>query len=196
MFMRDIFEDWSEKNYPKDVTFMLGFYLAILDTAEEKSKFEELYIKYKQDMYSVAYSILHNVQDSEDAVHQAFLTIANNFDKVSKIPCQEIKAYIVIIIRNVSINIYNKNRRIAEHSAELNDNAVISIDMLEQYEYKQLVRTISELPQIYKDIIYLYYLEDFAAKEVAKMLNISLDTVWKRAERAKKILKKELERGE
>lgn len=175
---------------------MLGFYLAILETDEEKSKFEELYIKYKKNMYSVAYSILHNVEDSEDAVHQAFLTIANNFDKVCKIPRQEVKAYIVIIIRNVSINMYNKNKRIAEHSAGLDDNAVINIDMLEQYEYKQLVKTISQLPQIYKDVIYLYYLEGFTAKEISKMLSISSDTVWKRAERAKKMLKEKLERGE
>lgn len=175
---------------------MLGFYLAILETDEEKSKFEELYIKYKKNMYSVAYSILHNVEDSEDAVHQAFLTIANNFDKVCKIPCQELKAYIVIIIRNVSINMYNQNKRISEHSAELDDNTVINIDMFEQYEYKQLVKTISQLPQIYKDVIYLYYLEGFTAKEISKMLNISSDTVWKRAERAKKMLKEKLEEGE
>ncbi len=174
---------------------MLGFYLTLIDDDEGKSQFEELYIKYKQDMYSVAYSILHNV---EDAVHQIFLTIANNFEKVRKIPCQEIKAYIVIIIRNVSINIYNSNKRKAEHSAELNDNVTVDVDVLEQYEYTQLVKVISELPQIYKDIVYLYYLEEFTAKEVAKMLNISVDTVWKRAERAKKLLKEalELERGE
>ncbi|MBP1560761.1 MAG: sigma-70 family RNA polymerase sigma factor [Oscillospiraceae bacterium] len=175
---------------------MLGFYLTFIDDDEGKNQFEELYIKYKQDMYSVAHSILHNVEDAEDAVHQAFLTIANNFEKVRKIPCQEIKAYIVIIIRNVSINIYNSNKRKAEHSAELNDNITMDVDVLEQYEYTQLVKVISELPQIYKDIVYLYYLEEFTAKEVAKMLNISVDTVWKRAERAKKLLKEALERGE
>ena len=175
---------------------MLGFYLTFIDDDEGKNQFEELYIKYKQDMYSVAHSILHNVEDAEDAVHQAFLTIANNFEKVRKIPCQEIKAYIVIIIRNVSINIYNSNKRKTEHSAELNDNVTVDVDILEQYEYTQLVKVISELPQIYKDIVYLYYLEEFTAKEVAKMLNISVDTVWKRAERAKKLLKEALERGE
>ena len=72
----------------------------------------------------------------------------------------------------------------------------MDVDVLEQYEYTQLVKVISELPQIYKDIVYLYYLEEFTAKEVAKMLNISVDTVWKRAERAKKLLKEALERGE
>ncbi|MGN1303636.1 MAG: RNA polymerase sigma factor [Oscillospiraceae bacterium] len=175
---------------------MLGFYLALLDTAEEKSRFEELYIKYKQDMYSIAYSILHNAEDAEDAVHQAFLKIANNFEKVCEIPSQEIKAYIVIIIRNVSINIYNSNKRKSEHITELNDKIAVEVDFLEQFEYEHLVKAISELPQLYKDIVYLYYLEEFSAKEIAKMLDITADAVWKRAERAKKMLKEKLERKE
>ncbi len=172
---------------------MIGIFLAIIDDEEDKKQFEELYIKYRQDMYSVAYSILHNIEDAEDAVHQAFFKIANNFEKINKIPCQEIKAYIVIIIRNTAINMYNSNKRMAEHSAELNDDISVDADIFEQFEYNQLVTAISELPQIYKDIVYLYYLEEFTAKEISKMLDISADTVWKRAERAKKLLKEALE---
>lgn len=175
---------------------MIGFFLAVIDDDEDKKQFEELYIKYRQDMYSVAYSILHNIEDAEDAVHQAFFKIANNFEKINKIPCQEIKAYIVIIIRNTAINMYNSNKRKAEHSTELNDDIAVDIDIFEQFEYGQLVKAVSELPQIYKDIVYLYYLEEFTAKEISKMLDISADTVWKRAERAKKMLKEKLESGE
>lgn len=49
---------------------------------------------------------------------------------------------------------------------------------------------------MYKDIIYLYYLEEFTTKEIAKMLGVTVDTVYKRLERAKKLLKETLERGE
>lgn len=54
---------------------MLYIYLSALDTDEEKDYFEELYLQYRHKMYGIAYSILHNEQDSEDAVHQAFLKI-------------------------------------------------------------------------------------------------------------------------
>lgn len=90
---------------------MVGFYLAMLDSVEEKDKFEELYRLYRQDMYKVAYSILKNSADAEDAVHEAFWSIANNFERVCKISRQEIKAYIVIIVKNASIDIYNKNSK-------------------------------------------------------------------------------------
>lgn len=89
-----------------------------------------------------------------------------------------------------------KTQKKAKHSVELLDNTPVDIDLLEQYDYSQLVKVISELPQIYKDIIYLYYLEELSAKDISKMLNISANTVWKRAERAKQLLRDALIRGE
>ena len=172
-------------------------YLAVISDDDDKNYFEQLYLKYRQDMYRTAYGILHNKQDSEDAVHQAFLQIADNFDKIKSIPCQEIRAFFVIIIRNVSLNIYNKNKKRSERNLETEENNTnIEIDFFEKYEYEKLVKTISQLPQIYKDIIFLRYLEEFSVKEVARMLDISQNTVWKRTERAKKMLKELLEKEE
>lgn len=82
---------------------MINVYLSALETAEDKDQFKELYIKYKQRMYAIAYKILHNFEDSEDAVHNAFLKIADNFEKIKKFSCQERERYIVIIVRNTSI---------------------------------------------------------------------------------------------
>lgn len=80
---------------------MLMLYLSMLETDEDKQNFERLYIRYAQDMYAVAYNILKNKEDAEDAVHQSFLKIAENFRKISQIPCHEIKPYIVIISRKI-----------------------------------------------------------------------------------------------
>lgn len=176
---------------------MINIYLSVLETAEDKEQFGDLYIKYKQKMYAVAYSILHNVEDSEDAVHEAFVAIANNFEKIKNFSCQEKERYIVIIVRNVSINIYRKNKKNSEHLTELNDNQpTVNINFFEDIDRDALIQTISNLPLIYKDILFLYYVNQYTTKEISKMLNISMDTVWKRIERAKKLLKQELEKGE
>ncbi|MGN1086219.1 MAG: RNA polymerase sigma factor [Porcipelethomonas sp.] len=49
---------------------------------------------------------------------------------------------------------------------------------------------------MYKDILFLYCLQEFTAKETAKMLDISVDNVRQRALRAKRMLKEILEKGE
>ena len=52
---------------------ILFIYLQMLETPEEKSKFEQIYLEYRDLVFYIANRILHNKQDSEDVVHEAFL---------------------------------------------------------------------------------------------------------------------------
>ena len=51
-------------------------YLMMIDSPEEQSKFEKVYLTYKGLMYHTAYKVLNNEEDAEDAVHNAFVKIA------------------------------------------------------------------------------------------------------------------------
>ena len=72
-------------------------YLQMIESDEDKSKFEQLYIMYKGLMFHVAMKILKNEFDAEDAVHQAFLSLIENLKKISDVKCPKTRAYIVII---------------------------------------------------------------------------------------------------
>lgn len=61
-------------------------------------------------------------------------------------------------------------------------------------EEEELVRRmVGELPEKYRDIVYLYYSADLKLTEIAQCLHISLNTVKTRFRKAKSILKKRLE---
>lgn len=177
---------------------MLSICLSMINSEEDKLSFEELYYTYKQSMYAAAYSVLQNKEDAEDAVQKAFIAIANNFKKIKSLSSQELKPCIVIIVRNHSINIYNSNKRRAERTVEYDDNtAPVDVNFLENYEYEELLAVISELPSIYRDIVFMHYVRGFTPKEIGKMLDIKVEAVWKRIERARKLLRKALdERGD
>lgn len=66
-------------------------YMALIDESENQSKFEEIYNTYKGLMFYVANKILNNEADSEDAVHNAFITIAENIKKLIKRCVQKLK---------------------------------------------------------------------------------------------------------
>ena len=179
------------------VTEMINLYLSVLETDEDRCQFEDIYRQYKNRMYKFAIGILHNNEDAEDVVQQSFLTIANNFDKIKSFSCHEMNSYIVIIIRNTSINLYNKNKRNSERSTELDEQqTAVEVDFFNNIDYEHLVQIISRLPLIYKEILLLHYVEEFTVKQISAMLGISIDNVRKRTERAKKLLKAELESGE
>ena len=173
---------------------MLSIYLSVLDSDEDKSRFEVLYNLYRQSMYAIAYGILHNEFDAEDAVHESFLKIANHFEKIKEIKCPKTKAFIVIIVKNTSIDIYNRNKKTAENTIFIDDmcNRVIDEKAFEDIDYQLLLNKIDELPETFKDILYLRYVNGFFVEDTARLLNISVDAAYKRIQRAKIILSDKL----
>ena len=57
-------------------------YLQMLEDLSDRDKFTLLYNKYRRLMLYVANQILNNQDDSEDAVHEAFLSIIRNIKKI------------------------------------------------------------------------------------------------------------------
>lgn len=90
-------------------------YLQMIESDEDKSKFEQLYIMYKGLMFHVAMKILKNEFDAEDAVHQAFLSLIENLKKISDVKCPKTRAYIVIITERNSYTGYNEKHHLVMH---------------------------------------------------------------------------------
>lgn len=55
---------------------MLSLYLALIPEPSGRDKFDKLYNSFKDKMYSVAMSVLHNPSLAEDAASEAFFNIA------------------------------------------------------------------------------------------------------------------------
>lgn len=96
-------------------------YLQMIDTPEDRSKFEQLYLEYRGLMFHVANKILRNEQDAEDMVHQAFLKVAENIEKIGDPKCPKTQSYIVTIVENQSIDLYRRRQKhqVVELSDEL-----------------------------------------------------------------------------
>jgi len=62
------------------------------------------------------------------------------------------------------------------------------VESFDNYGYNELVEAIKQLPQMYKDVLFLHYVEGFSVKETAEMLNLPKGTVYKRIERGKAVL--------
>ena len=174
---------------------MLTVCLSMLDTDEQRTNFERFYREHRQMMFALALNILHNDADAEDAVSQAFFSIAQCFEKISHLPCHEMRAYAVIVVKNKALNIYKRNKRESERIVHL-DSELLQESEFESRDFADLDQAVSALDQRYKDVITLYYYYGFSAQQVADLLDIHIDTVRHRAMRAKRLLKQALEKGE
>ncbi len=169
---------------------MLGLYLAMIDTPEEKSKFEELYKEYKSTMFNFAMGILKDRYMAEDAVHNAFLKLINNLDKINKIKCNETRNFLVILVRNCSIDIYNQNKKIVPID-ELDDTDTLDLPELieKRLERERVFEIISNMDEKYSDILMIKFFYDCSNEEVSRQLNIKPEHVAIRLFRAKAKLK-------
>ena len=160
-------------------------YLQMIDTPEDRSKFEFLYIEYRGLMFHVANKILHNEQDAEDTVHQAFLKVAENIEKIGDPKCPKTQGYIVTIAENKAIDLYRRRqkRQVVELSDDLPGVTAI-------YEGENtLAACILKLPARYREVILLRYYQGYSVKEVAAILGLSLSAASKLNQRTKNRLR-------
>lgn len=156
-------------------------YLLYLDAEEDKKLFCELYESYKDRMYYAAYDILHNESDAEDMVHETFLALIHNFEKIKGNSCHKTWNYIVTIIRNKSINLYHKKKRqpLLEESWE--DREVFSEHLEEKIlaaEQRDLFLVLlGEMKEPYRSVLTLQYYHELNYEEIGNLLQKTTDNI-------------------
>ena len=168
------------------------FRSTMLDTEEEKSKFEEVYFIYKHIMFHVANDILKDEHLAEDAVHKSFMKIMKHLDKINEVESTKTKGFVVIVVKHTAIDLYRKRK--SERMVKLDDSVslehkgiTVDQEVIDKIE-NPLTSAILSLPQRYSEIILLKYSHGYTDKQIAKLLGLSEENVKKRVQRAKKKL--------
>lgn len=168
-------------------------YLQMLEIPEEKSKFEQIYLEYRDLMFYIANQILHNQSDSEDVVHEAFLRVIKIIDKIEEAKCPKTKNLVVIITDRIAIDRY----RLQFISLDEEGMDVFSTKDTENMEiHSSLALAMASLPEKYRAVLMLRYDNGFSEAEVAQILSMSMANVHKTVQRAKKKLEEILEEQE
>ena len=174
---------------------LLTFYLSLLETEEQKQEFSEMYTENKELMYFVAYKILKDAPSAEDAVHQSFLKIIEAWDTIFAESCPQKTSLCVITCKRVCFDVLKKNKSHKQQSFEDTAEKEFSFpgDAVDEVALGNLnvefiMNKISDLPEIYRDILQLHLSNDLSAKQIAKTLNMPYETVKKRIQRGKQFL--------
>lgn len=155
-------------------------------------KLSRLYELYENKMYYVAYAILRDEWQAEDAVQDAFIKLGDHLKQIKDIESYATKQYIIQTTRNSAIDLYRKNQKSIE-KLELCEVVENSSPFSSEYEEFEIANSILEkIPQIYRDVIRLRYVEQLSVKETAKELKLKENVVRKRCERGLKLLKKKI----
>ena len=168
---------------------MISFYLSLLETPEEKSKFEQLYRLYRQDMFKMAYGILENKYDAEDAVHEAFMRVMKKLTKISEINCPQTHAYLLIIVKRVALKILSKQTKtivVDTDTVEITDDFGLEEYVISNMEVERIKYILEQLSDDYYEVLFLELFMEFSISDIAEQLGITYENTKKRIQRAKK----------
>lgn len=165
---------------------MLLFIAALSNETEEfKSVFSDTVKKYSDLVYRICFLYMKNKTDSEDAYQDTFLKLYTS--KIDLKNDNHVKAWLITVAGNICKNSLKK-ARLRTHE-ELNDEICGIIDDTSQ---RDVVSAVMQLPELYKQIIYLYYYEGYSTAEIAGLENCKEATVRTRLARGRELLKQAL----
>ena len=178
---------------------MIQLYLTLIDDEEDKVRFEHAYEEYRLLMHREAKKILKDDHRAEDAVQEAFLRIARNFHKVGDVEEKPTRNLFVLITRRAALNMLEREEHFAPATEDdlAKSEALAAPDFAETPLHEtEAMQAIARLPQAYREVLYLRGVYGYEMKEIATLLNISADAAWKRFQRARTALEKEMEKDE
>jgi len=129
----------------------------------------EVFVRQHKRVYRMALLYLKNVSDAEDAVQNVFLKYMEKeivFENE-----QHEQAWFLTVTRNYCKDQFKSfwNRFV--------DMGEIPEAAGDEREEGKLLEYIMKLPQKYKEVLYLYYYEEYSVKEMAAMLSRKESTI-------------------
>ncbi len=143
---------------------------------------QEILNAYGDMVFRAAYSLTKNRQDAEDAAQEVFITLVEKQPKFESEAHQ--KAWLLRAVANRCKSLF---RTVWHSRTEGIAEDFPSADFTK--DEQGVTDAINALPPKYKHVIYLYYIEGYSTKEIAKLLDITQNAVLSRMARARALLK-------
>lgn len=143
-----------------------------------------LFDRFADMVYRIALSYLRSPQEAEDVVQTVFLKLLEG--GITIFPGKE-RAFLTKLTINHCKNLLSRAKR--HEQTELDETMLQA-----QPEDRELFLAIMELPEKYRIVLSLHYLEGYTLREIAEFLHIGISAVSMRLHRAKNILKNQFGR--
>ncbi len=148
---------------------------------------QELFEKYQDNLYIIAFNVCKNAEDAKDVVQDTFIqyySAKKEFDNE-----QHIRAWLIRVAINKAKNVNNTFWRRNKMSLE----DYMETLTFETPESEELFETVMHLPEKYRIVVHLFYYEDYSVHEIAAILKLTESNVKVRLSRGRSLLKEKLQ---
>jgi RNA polymerase sigma-70 factor (ECF subfamily) len=158
------------------------------------NEIERIMDSYGDIVLKTCYLYLKDIQRAEDAFQEVFLKIYKKYGSFKGQSSE--KTWIMSITINVCKDILRsswlKRVLLMENLSEERNHDTVDDKVIKNIEEELIFNEVVSLPANLKDVIVLYYYQEFTTKEISKILDTAEGTVRSRLHRARELLKKKL----
>jgi RNA polymerase sigma-70 factor (ECF subfamily) len=149
--------------------------------------------QYAAILYRVAFSVLRNATDAEDAVQEAFLRVLRHRDTLGEI--RDHRVWLIRIVWNI---VLDRKRRaktrpetedVSELARVLPENGLSAEERVSAAQHHaHVIACVERLPRKEREVLILSAFEELSSVEIAAVLGVSESSVRSRLFRARNLM--------
>ncbi|MBI4903419.1 MAG: sigma-70 family RNA polymerase sigma factor [Acidobacteria bacterium] len=165
----------------------------VVPAESRRNEFEAAALPHMDDLFRTASAMVSNRTQAEDLVQETYLEAWKSFHRFETgTNCRawlfKILIHRVHHYRRKWYQVFSKN----ESEDLIVDNIKYEAPIPEDVKDEDLLTALGRMPAMFREIVLLADVQEFAYKEIAKMLDIPVGTVMSRLSRGRKHLREEL----
>ena len=153
----------------------------------EEAQFEQIYRRYATDVLRFSYFYLGNREQAEDVTQDTFVRLLTSAPELAD---DALKPWLLKVALNRCRDVWRSSwvKRVIVGSPmlELLPDPESRLD--DRQEKAALMQAVNALPAAFKEVILLYYYQQFSIPQIAQLLRVSTGTISSRLSRARQKL--------
>ena len=146
----------------------------------EKDPLRRIYAKYKNDLLKLAVALLGDVNTAEDVVQDVFVTFAQSAQRIR--PAGNLRKYLLTCVANRIRNHRRDTKRRETGSLDEAEDLTSDSRRPEQWAMlsealRQLSDAMAQIPYEQREVVALHVEGNITFRQIAKIQNVSINTV-------------------
>lgn len=170
---------------------------AVVINPSKMDRVRKLYETYSDTVFRMAVMYLKSEQEAYDVVQEVFLKLLNRDIRFQDEEHE--KRWLLRVAMNCCKDVlkshWHKKRVPFDECDDAKDRMAggdhSGFDS-SWTDRQTILAAVCDLPDIYKDVVFLYYYEEYSAEEAARILHKNASTVRSRLQKARELLKQKL----
>lgn len=154
---------------------------------DKNRKFEGIYEEFGSLIYRELVMILKDYSLADDAMQQVLIRVAGNIELIETDDKTRLWHYLKTIAKNAACTICAKQKRdnfVDIEDVQIMDEREFEKDVLKNVTYEKLLNAMKKLSDGERNILMMYYFDEWSVKEIAALTEVSYEAAKKRLQRA------------